>query len=162
MKSSRTIWASVLMILICGGLNQGLTKEISLWGAQPDFLIIALTFVGSRAGTSFCIVSGFAAGVIQGAIVGTGTWQFALTRMIYGLMLGWMKEARIERNILVISLTVLVGSFFCGLLNVFLMPNQGIGAAITDTIISAVYNGVIALLVYWPAERLFGASKEFL
>ena len=84
MNNNRFFSMSALVIYLAGGLNQGLASKMTIWGATPDFLIIAIAVLGLLHEMRFALVIGFAAGLIQGAVIGSLMWQFVVTRMLLG------------------------------------------------------------------------------
>lgn len=160
MNNNRFFSMSALVIYLAGALNQGLASRMAIWGATPDFLIIAIAVLGLLHEMRFALVIGFAAGLIQGAVIGSLMWQFVVTRMLLGGLAGFLVEGRVQRNPLVTAIVTVVMTLIGGIFMMILAREGSIGEGLKATIISAVYNGVIALLVVIPVERLTGVPKQ--
>lgn len=162
MSNARLYWIAALLLYLGGALNQGFSAKTSTVGYFPDALFVVLCILSVMGQMRFALIVGFTAGVIQGAITGNLMWQFVVTRLIIGFLGGFLIESRFQRNFAVVGLATFIFTIIAGLM-MMIIGNQGsITDALKDTIISAVYNGVLALLVYVPVERLTGVSKQTL
>lgn len=160
MKNPRLIWVAILVFWICGGLNEGLSKEIAIFGSQPDFLLVATVVIGMLSDMRGAAIAGFTGGFFQGAITGANMWQYVVTRLIVGWIGGSLIEMRFQRNFLIAALACFVATIIAGLVFLFLTSQPNILGSLKDTIISAMYNAVLAALVYAPVEKLSGVKTR--
>lgn len=162
MTNSRLYWVGGLLLFIAGSLNQGFASKTAAVGFAPDFLFVLLCMLSMMDRMRFALIVGFTAGVIQGAITGNLMWQFVISRMMIGFLGGYLIESRFQRNYAVVGLATFLFSLISGVLMMFIGGQGSIADALKDTLIVAVYNGVLALLVYIPVERITGVSKQTL
>lgn len=160
MKNTQLIWVAILTFWICGGLNEGVAKDIALLGAQPDFLLVATVVIGMLSDMRGAAVAGFTGGFFQGAITGANMWQYVATRLIVGWIGGSLIEMRFQRNFLIAALACFVSTIIAGLVFLFLTSQPNILGSLRDTLISAMYNAVLAGLVYTPVEKLSGVKTR--
>lgn len=160
MKNRNFIWVAILTFWICGGLNEGLAKDIAFFGAQPDFLLVATIVISMLSDMRGAAVAGFTGGFFQGAITGANMWQYVLTRLIVGWIGGSLIELRFQRNLVIAAMACFVATLFSGLVFLFLTSQPNILGSLRDTLISAMYNAVLAALVYTPVEKLSGVKAR--
>jgi hypothetical protein len=160
MSPSRLIWVAILVFWICGGLNEGVAKDLAIYGSSPDFLLVAAVVIGMLSDMRGAAIAGFTAGLFQGAIVGASLWQYVATRMIAGWIGGSLIELRFQRNYMIAGLACFVASILAGLSFMFLTSQPNILAGLQATIISALYNAVLACMIYVPVERMSGVKTR--
>lgn len=160
MKTSRYIVTAVLMIWVCAGMQQGVASKLSLLGASPDYLLVAACILGLLTETRTALVIGFSVGVAHSAIVGESMWQFVVTRMIAAWICAFLVESRFQRNFASAAVATLGCTLVSGLLFMIIAPQPNITGTLTATIIKAVYNGVLAMMVYIPIERAAGIRSQ--
>lgn len=153
MNNQRIVFAAVIFIWLGASLQQGLSNRLSLFGAQPDFLIVTACIFGLMVQTRQAIIIGAIIGFAESAIVGADMWQFILTRMAAAWICAFLVENRFQRNVGVASLATLVCSLICGVLFMIIAPQPNIGGTLKATLITALYNAVLAILAYYPIER---------
>jgi rod shape-determining protein MreD len=160
MKNRTLIWVAILSFWIFGGLNEGLAKDIAIFGAQPDFLLVATVVISMLSDMRGAAVAGFTGGFFQGAITGANMWQYVVTRLIVGWIGGSLIELRFQRNAMIAAMACFVASIIAGLVFLFLTSQPNILGSLRDTLISAMYNAVLAALVFAPVEKLSGVKTR--
>jgi cell shape-determining protein MreD len=153
MNQQRVVLSAVFFIWLSAGLQQGLANRLSLFGAQPDFLLVTACIFGLITNMRNALVIGLIIGFAESAIVGSDMWQFILTRMAAAWICAFLVENRFQRNGGVASLAALVSSLICGILFMIIAPQPNIGGTLKATLITALYNAVLALIAYYPIER---------
>lgn len=151
--------------LICGitlYLAAAAQQSIARWtlvGGRVDYLLLALTglclFASRRGGA----VIGFFAGWLFGALDGANMWQYIVTRTILGFLIAGVAESGIERNFFSALLAGMLGVIVCQFGLMFLAPPSSLGQFVGDTIRTAVYNGVLAMLLYACLNRILGPRR---
>lgn len=160
MNTSRYFVASALLLWVFGGLQQGIAFHMSVFGVQPDYIFVLACLLGLLGDMRSALIMGFAAGVVEGAIIGTDMWQFALTRMLAAAIGAFLVESRFQRNFGTAAIVTLGSTLLCGLVFMIITLQSNIGGALRATIITAVYNGVLALMAYIPLERATGVRSQ--
>ena len=153
MNNQRIVLTAIFSIWISAGLQQGLSNRLSIFGAQPDFLLVTACILGLVTNCRLALVLGFFVGFAESAIVGSDMWQFILTRTAAAWICAFLVENRFQRNGGVASLATLVCSIICGIAYMIIAPQPNIGGTLKATIITALYNAVLDLLAYYPIER---------
>jgi rod shape-determining protein MreD len=157
---TRATWVFVIALWLFGGLQQGLSSKIGIAGGRPDFLIILAVFAGLILPRRGALIVGFTAGLIHGALVGANMWQYVATKLFAAWLASLLIEMRFQKNVAVAGLSIFITTLITNLLFMFLTSQPDIGGFIKATIISAVYNGVVALMVYLPIERTSGTTNN--
>lgn len=148
--------------LICGATlyvsaaaQQGL-GQWTLLGGRIDFLVCALSVLALFTSRTGGAAVGFAAGWLYGSLDGANMWQYVATRTVVAFLISWLAEAGMERNLFSAMLVGFGGIALCQLGMMFLAPPAAIPAFLGDTIRTAVYNGVFAMLFYAVLNRILG------
>jgi cell shape-determining protein MreD len=160
MKTSRYALTAVLLIWICAGMQQGIASKLSVFGAPPDYLLVGACILGLLTETRIALIIGFCVGVAHSAIVGESMWQYVVTRMLAAWLCAFLVESRFQRNFGSAAVTTLGCTLVSGLVFMIIAPQPNIAGTLTATIIKAVYNGVLAMVVYIPIERAAGVRSQ--
>ena len=160
MTPTRLNIVAALVIWLSAGLQQGLAFRLSVIGAQPNFIFVSACILGLLVTTRTALVIGFILGVAESAIVGSDMWQFALTRMFACWICAYLIESRFQRNGGVASLAALICTVVSGLIFLIIAPQPNIMGTVKATIITALYNAVLALLAYYPIEKAAGVNSQ--
>ena len=152
--------AAVIFIWISASLQQGLAFRLGLFGAQPDFLFVSACIFGLLTDIRTALIIGFFVGFAESAIVGSDMWQFVLTRMLAAWLCAFLVESRFQRNGGVASASALIATLVCGIVFMIIAPQPNIGGTLKATIITALYNAVLAILAYYPIERAAGVRGQ--
>jgi hypothetical protein len=135
-------------LFVAAVLQQALAYRLSLLGAEPNFMLVALAVLGMFANRTGGMTLGFADGLIVGALSGANLQHYVASRTVTGLMLGWTSNNELPRSTPAAGLVAAAATLFAQLILMFLAPPHSIGAFLADTIRGAVYNGVLAIPVY--------------
>lgn len=144
---------AVVAVLVATVIQQGALNRYTLLGAQVDLpLIVVLGFaLISRPAAGAGL--GFFSGVLTGALSGATLAHYALSRTVAGFALGMRSQG--ERSVVSGAIWVAAGSFLAKLVLFLIAPPTAVGPALLATILSAVYNGVVAFPVFALIRRLF-------
>ena len=160
MSNPRIALVTVILIWLSAGLQQGLSYRMSLFGAQPDFLFVSACILGLLVDMRSALIVGFAIGFVESAIVGSDMWQFILTRMAATWLCAYLIESRFQRNGGMASAGAGAASLICGIVFMIIAPQPNIGGTLKATIITALYNAVLAIVAYYPIERAAGLKGQ--
>ncbi len=160
MNTTRVAIVGAILIWIAGGLQQGIAHQVSIFGSPPDYLLTAACILGLLAEPRLALIFGFACGLVEGSIIGTDIFQFVVTRMLVAWLCSYLVENRFQRNFATASATTVACSLVAGIVIMIITLQSHIGLALKDTMITAVYNGVLALLAYVPIERATGVKSQ--
>ena len=154
-------WRGVLISAIALYFSAAAEVSLARWtilGGRFDFLLAGLAilclFTSKRGGA----VVGFFDGWLYGALNGANMWQYVLTRTVGGFLISWVGEG-IERNYFSALLAGFAAVVLCNLTLMFFAPPAQIGLFLGDTIRTAVYNGVLAMLFYAVLNRILGPRR---
>jgi hypothetical protein len=159
MKSWRGFLICAVALYIGASAGEGL-RRWTLFGGGPDYLILVLGGLALFANRSAGAVIGFFDGWIYGALAGANLWQYVLTRTIAGFLIAWMAESGFERNVFSALLVGIAAVFLCRMGLMFLAPPPTIMPFVGDTIRTAVYNGILAVLLFAALNRILGPRRS--
>ena len=160
MNQSRFFVTAALLLWFATGLQQGVAFHLSLFGALPDYIFVTVCLLGLLTDTRNALILGFAAGFAEGAIVGANMWQLILTRMVACWLCAFLVESRFQRNFGTAAVVTLGATILCNVLFMIIALQSNIGTVLKATIITALYNGVLALMAYVPVERATGIRSQ--
>ena len=156
MKGAKGVFLTVVGLWLAGGCQQSVSHRLAIAGIPPDFLLVVLgclSICGTRRSGA---VTGFFAGLIQGAISGANFAQYGLSRIVAGFLTGWLNALELEANAIVAFLAVVGTTLISQLLLMFLAPPSAsrIFSFLLATMGSAVYNGVLAIPFFVLLKRI--------
>lgn len=156
-------WGFLLVLAalwLAGGLQQVLPQRLAVFGARPDFILIALAAICPIVSRPGAIWTGFAGGVIQGAVAGANLTHYAISRIVTALALSWLPELRLESTPWLLAATGFLSTLLAQILLMFLAAPPGIAAFLGATIGSAVYNGVLMIPLFWVLGKLAPSARR--
>jgi rod shape-determining protein MreD len=149
---------TAVLLYLATAAQQSLSRW-TLLGGGPDYTVLALSalclFTSRKGGA----VIGFFDGWLLASLNGSNMWQYVLTRTIGGYLISWTAESGIERSLFSALLAGFLGVLFCRLSFMFLAPPPALASFLGDTIRTAVYNGVLAMLLYAALNRIVGPRR---
>ena len=158
--SGLRFWITALLVLwLAAVLQIAVATRISLGGFRPDFLLICLVVLSLFGGRLEGAVLGFLAGVLQGALPLSRVGHYIVSRSLTGFFVAWSKKWEYEVGALTAALIAFAGTCLAQLIWMFLAAPPAIGAFLGDTILSAVYNGVLAAPVYALLKRILTSNS---
>lgn len=149
-----------LLVWLAGGLQQGLANKISILGYAPNFVFLVAAILGLLLPSLNSLVCGCVLGIVLGAITGANMWQFVVATLLTSWLANLTIELRFQRNWAIAGLVTFITSLVSTFVLSLLTARGNFGEVLAATIISAVYNGVLALLVFVPIEKLVGIHND--
>jgi hypothetical protein len=157
-SKTRVDWATAIVVLLAAGLLQStLVHLIAVRSAVPSLLAVATWAFAVRAGIGQAMVLGALAGAIDDAVGGTGAaWTIATT--IVALVVALGSRALFADSIslftaLAVVATLARDALFWAGMDIAGYP-PGVGTHLAKVaLLSAVYTGVVALIVQWARWR---------
>lgn len=156
----RRAWPSILAVAVAAVLQVGLAPHLVIGGATPNFLLIVVVALALTMGPVTGCSAGFAAGLILD-LIGTGpVGLWALVFCVVGFIAGMLTENMFASGwllpVTVAFVASLVSEIAYGLLLAVVGAAGDLGGALLSVVLpSAVYNTVLAVLVYpWLARFL--------
>ncbi|MHB8635700.1 MAG: hypothetical protein ACYC96_04420 [Fimbriimonadaceae bacterium] len=142
------------ILFVAAVLQQALAFRLAVFGARPDFMLVALAVLGMFASRSGGMVLGFVDGLVVGAMSGANLQHYVASRTLTGLLIGWVSSAEVPRTIPAAAIAAAGVTVVAQLTLMFLAPPHSITPFLTDTIRGAVYNGVLAIPVYALLKKI--------
>lgn len=142
-------------LFLAGVLQQSMVFSQPLFGVRPYFLLaIAAPFCLAYS-TNSAILVGCFAGLIQGGLVGANMSAYMISFMVAAFLTSLITHFKIELTGTSVGfLSALMTIFAQGIL-LIIAPPKLILISLGATIGSALYNGVISLLVYSLLQKAF-------
>jgi rod shape-determining protein MreD len=146
--SAAVLWAAAV-------LQHGLAARLSVFGASPDLLLAAMAPIALLSRPAGALWCGFFCGLAYGAVAGANLAHYVVSRCLTAFGLSSANLLGIEFSVLAAGVLTALATICAQLLLLFLAPPASIGAFLTATIGSAMYNGVLAMPLYALLRRLF-------
>ncbi len=140
-------------VLLATVVQEGALNRYTIFGAQADLPIIVFLSFALLSRPAAGAGLGFLSGLLTGGLSGATLAHYAISRTLAGFALGMRSES--ELSVLSGALWVAAGSFLAKLVLFLIAPPTAVGPALLATILSAVYNGVVAFPVFALVRRLF-------
>ncbi|MEQ1823954.1 MAG: rod shape-determining protein MreD [Fimbriimonadaceae bacterium] len=153
-------WLVLALVWLLGVLDFGVAPHMALLGVRPDFLLvgtIAFSQIFPRPGSAGI---GFLCGLVRGAIVGANLTHYVLSRTLTGFIGSWFRSSQRGQSALQMFITVVIGTFFAHLVFLMTAAPSNVATFLTDTIIAAIYNGVIAMPMYVLLSKFLGLNSR--
>jgi hypothetical protein len=133
--------------------DQGLAPRIQMFGASPSFLLVTavvLSLFSRPAGGAFW---GFLSGLLFGALSGANLVAYVISRTITGFCVSSTRILGIDVGAILAMVIVFFATIFSSAILIFLAPRPDFANFLGATMISAIYNGVIAVPFYSLLKR---------
>lgn len=153
MKAWGALAAIGLALWAAGGLQQAVAPKLSIAGASPDFLLVALAAGSLFLNRAQAAALGFVCGLIHGALAGANLMHYVISRTVGGFIAGWSRTTTLEANAILAAATGFFLTLVSQVLLMFLAPPRELLPYLTATMIAAAYNGVLVLPVYSLLKR---------
>ncbi|MCL6448029.1 MAG: rod shape-determining protein MreD [Armatimonadetes bacterium] len=146
--------AAVLGVFMLAVFIQNTVLDsLQLFGIKPDLVFVLVIFSALLRGQKEGAFTGFVAGFLMDLAAGSYLGLNALALLAAGYLAGIMQTALYKDNPFVVALVTLLVSFLTGLiyyllflyLGIFISPEMALGRI---TLFGAVYNALVALLLY--------------
>ena len=167
-RDFRTIFFTVLTMVICILLQSTILNRVAIRGVRPDLALIVLIFVSMRRGPMVGQVSGFATGFLEDLMNVSPLGFHSLLRTVIGYVYGLLSgNVFIDPFLMPIILTVvatILKGILAGIVSaVFGLVSSGFITFTGRLWIEVGYNGVIApfLFAFLNLFKMFKqADKE--
>lgn len=154
----RLVWP-VISLIVAAGLQGNLPSGFSLWGAQPDFILVVLIAYALAAEPSFGAALGFVAGLIHGSAVGVCLGSFIVTRTVVGFLAGFVTGRLFSENPVVPVLSAAWLTFVCEVLFLLANPRPNFGLTLRTVGAECLLNSLLTLILCWVL-RYFNARRK--
>lgn len=148
MRQSRAYIALALWFWAAAVFQQAVAPRIQIAGAAPDFLLIVALVAAVFFPPRLAAVLGFIAGVLNGAIAGADLAHYAVSRTLVAFAVGFLSGLNLDVKAWYVGLTVMGGTLAAAVLMMIPAPPPEFGPYVQATIVSAMYNGVLAIPIY--------------
>lgn len=146
----------VALVTFAAVLRFAAPEVLAVGPAQPELpllLAFSIAIVSRPVGGAFI---GWYVGTLTGLLAGANLAAHSVSACLTGFLLSWPNERGLNVTAPVFSLLVLLGTLAHGVLFALVAPSSGLGSFLQDTILTAVYNGVLAFPIGALANRAFG------
>jgi hypothetical protein len=153
-SGAKGILFAAVAIWIAAVLEQSISPRMSIFGAQPDFLLTVLACLCMFASRIGGALLGFFTGLAAGSITGANLSQFIFSRTITGFADAWSRTMGLDSNVVTAAINAAVVTIASQLILMFFAPPAGIATFVGATIGSAMVNGVLAMPVHALLRRI--------
>lgn len=152
--NAKTAIVAFLVGLLCIAAQISVAHRLGVLGARPAFDIVALVAFSPFLNRSQGAWLGFALGFFLGAGIGANLSQYVASRTSTGFAVAWFNDVRLQPGVATLAATAAAATVFSSIVFMLFAPPSGIGKYLTDTILSAVYNGVLVWPLYVLLRRI--------
>ncbi len=149
-------WPAAALVFYCAAVFQhAVASSFAVFGACPDLLLVvscSLALVTRPGAAAFV---GFWGGLLQGALAGANLTHYVFSRVAACFGLAWTHRLELQVGVLMAALLVALGTIVAQLMLMFLAPSPEIGRYLGDTMVAAIYNGILAIPIYSLLRLLF-------
>ena len=145
---------------IAGSLQEALAPRMAVSGSPPDFPLVALAALALLGERKEGLVAGFVAGLLRGVLAGANLAIYAISRMVLGFVLGWVRHAGLVPNALVAGLSAAVGTVFAQSLLMLVAHRGPVLPFLGGTLFSAMIDGALAIPLYASLRRLIEPAND--
>lgn len=161
MKGAKPGWIlCAVSLFIAACLQGGLSQAASAWGAGPSFLLLVLGVYSIRLSRVGAMTLGFFQGLLMGGLVGADVQHFVAGGVIAGLVIASIASQGIDFSLYSAVLFAVVAAVISGSIHTILAPPPHLVAALGDTLLTAVYNGVLAVPVFFLFRKKWALSAR--
>ncbi|MBX3118368.1 MAG: hypothetical protein KF784_04830 [Fimbriimonadaceae bacterium] len=155
MNPAKYIVTAAVTLWVCAAMQQALAARLGIFGASPDFLLVALTalclFSPKPIGGAYL---GFVAGALNGAIAGANLTHYIFSRVLGGFLAAKSRNPKYPPKAPTIFATMAGVTLVSQIVLMFFAPPSGIAGFLGATILSALYNGVLCLPLHALLQRI--------
>jgi rod shape-determining protein MreD len=160
MKLTRYPFVALLCLWMAGGCQETIAPKLAILDAVPDFLLVTVACLGLLSARYASTLVGFFAGLIHGALAGANLTAYAISRTVSGFLVGWFNSFELEANVLVAFATTFVTTLVSQIIFMFITGPSAVMAYLLATIATAIYNGVIAVPIYFLLQRVIAPPQR--
>ena len=154
MSKSRPILVFAISFWLAAVLQQAAIDRVQIGGARPDLLLTLALVTAVMFAPKYSALFGFVAGLLHGAIAGADLAHFTISYTIVAYFAGFLSWLELDIRAWYVGLVVIGGTAIAGLLMMIPGPPPLFWPHLGDTILSAIYNGVLAMPLYALMKRL--------
>ncbi len=148
MSSIRPYVTLVLVFWLGAALQLAAAPHMTIAGAKPDILLTIALSSAVFFEPAIAAVIGFVAGLLHGGAIAADTSSLTISRTIVAYAAGYVSRLELDVRPWYVGLVVLGGTLVAHLLVMIPAPPPETWPYLRDTIVSAVYNGVLAIPLY--------------
>ena len=160
MKKTRPFVILVLGFWLAAVLQQATVDRLQIGGARPDLLLILAFSTAVMFAPRYAALFGFVAGLLQGAITGADLAHYTISYTIVAYLAGFLSWLELDIRAWYVALVVIGGTIIVGLIMMIPAPPVQFWPYLGDTILSAIYNGVLAIPLYVLIKRLLHPKEN--
>lgn len=153
MSTMRPLIILIVCFWLAAVFEHAVTNRISPGGARPDLLLVLALSVSVMFQPRYAAMVGFLAGLLQGGIAVADLAHFTIAYAMVGFAAGWVSKLELDVRPWFVALVVLGGTLVAGLLMMIPAPPPEFWPRLQDTILSAIYNGLLAMPIYVLMRR---------
>lgn len=153
MNRAKPFLVLALVFWLAAAFQQAAAPHMRLLGAMPDFLLVSGLTCAVFFEPVVAALFGFIAGVLHGGVTGSDMANLTVSRTLVCYGAGFVSRLQLDVRPWYVSLVVLGGTLAARLLMMIPAPPPEVWPYLRDTIVAAMYNGVLALPLYVLLRR---------
>ena len=153
MSRARPVIVLALVFWIAAALQQAAAPNMAIAGARPDILLVVALCTAVFFEPVWAAVVGFVAGVLHGGVVGSDVASLTVSRTLAAYFAGYVSRLDLDVRPWYVALVVAGGTLLCQMMLMVPAPPPEFLPYLRDTIVAAMYNGVLAIPLYMFLRR---------
>jgi LytS/YehU family sensor histidine kinase len=153
MKQPFPVIGAIIFLCLAAILQSGIFDRYTLLGAHVNLPVVVMLCFGLISRPAAGGGLGLLSGILTGGLSGATLMHYAVSRVLAGYLVGTQSKNEPELRLAVFW--VFVGSLISQTVLILLAPPNPLLPAVGATILSAVYNGVVAIPMFALVARLF-------
>ena len=153
MSRARPYIVIAVAFWIAAALQQAAAPHMTVSGARPDLLLVLALSLAVTFQPVAAAVLGFVAGLLHGGVVGSDLASLTVSRTLVGYLAGYVSRLELDVRPWYVGLVVFGGTALAHLLLMIPAPPPEAWPYLRDTIVAAMYNGVLAIPLYALLRR---------
>ena len=137
-----------IWLILAGSAQMALAPKLGIFGAKPDFLLVAATLLSINRGTDAAAVIGFFAGLIHGGITNTKMAAFVISRILGSIGASLVGRTSVAATPLTVMVASLAATGIASLIYMLLGVPKDLWNWVLSTIGTIAYNAVLVGILF--------------
>ncbi|MBV6459000.1 MAG: hypothetical protein HONBIEJF_02139 [Fimbriimonadaceae bacterium] len=155
MSRGKVVLLSAILLYLAAAFQSGWWNQWVVIGCQVDAFLILTGVLSVRLGSPGAGLSGFLAGVVQGAMAGANLTHYALSRLIAGAATSWVARILGQKSWAVAMASIGIATLLGQILLLFLAAPSNISGYLVETLKTVAINVVIGAGVHGVLNRFW-------
>lgn len=140
---------AALGLLLAAAAQVALAPRMAIFGARPDFLLVAVTLLSMGRSTDGAAVVGAFAGLLHGGAANARTAAYVISRILGGISASLVGRTRVAVTPLTVAASSLAATGVASVAFLLLAAPKVPLAWLLSTFGTLAYNTVLVVAIFW-------------